>query len=221
MKKGAKILIGCLLAVAIAAGSILATLAYLTDTDEVTNTFTVGKVDIKLDEAKVDEQGKVVVDADRVQENAYHLLPGLTYTKDPMVTLLPDSEESYIRMILTVHNASAVQQIIDNHGLTDFADLIGGWDSTAWLYEGYEADDMANTISFEFRYFEKQGAGDTAVALPALFDTLIVPGTVSGTEMEDLYEGGFKMVVTGHAIQTAGFDSEENAWAAFDAQMGN
>lgn len=221
MKKTKKILLSCLCVAAIITASVLGTLAYLTDTDSVTNTFTVGQVDIKLDETKVDADGKPVDGAERVQSNEYHLLPGMTYTKDPTVTVQPVSEESYIRMILTVHNASAVQTIITNHGLTDFADLIGGWDREAWLYEGFTTDDTANTISFEFRYQETVGADTTAVKLPALFETLNVPGTVTGTELQALYSGGFKMVVTGHAIQAAGFDSEDAAWAAFEAQLGS
>lgn len=221
MKKSVKILVCCLLVALIVAASVLGTLAYLTASDTVTNTFTVGQVDIKLDEAKVDEEGKAVAGADRVQTNAYHLLPGLTYAKDPMVTVQPNSEESYIRMILTVHNASAVQSIITKHNLTDFADLIGGWDQTVWLYEGYTADDEKNTISFEFRHYQKVVTEDDPLPLAPLFTTLIVPGTVTGTEMSSLYAGGFKMVVTGHAIQADGFDSEAAAWAAFDAQHSN
>lgn len=219
MKKTQKFLLCCLCVAAIITASVLGTLAYLTDTDSVTNTFTVGQVDIKLDEAKVDADGEPVDGADRVQSNEYHLLPGMTYTKDPTVTVLPGSEDSYIRMILTVHNASAVQTIIDNHGLTDFADLIAGWEPEVWLYRGFAADDTANTISFEFRYKKTVGADTEAVELPALFETLVVPGTVTGPELADLYSGGFKMVVTGHAIQAAGFDSEDAAWAAFAAQL--
>ena len=55
------------------------TFAYLTSTDEVVNTFTVGNVQIKLDEAKANPDGTLVANADRVKANSYKLLPGHTY----------------------------------------------------------------------------------------------------------------------------------------------
>ena len=55
------------------------TLAYLTDTDEVDNTFTVGNVEITLDEASIGADGDATT-GDRVKKNEYHLLPG---HKDP------------------------------------------------------------------------------------------------------------------------------------------
>lgn len=64
--------------------SIGATVAYLTSQSTVTNTFTVGNVAITMDETKVSEDGAAVANADRVTSNAYKLLPGHTYTKDPI-----------------------------------------------------------------------------------------------------------------------------------------
>ena len=87
MKKN-KILLLCLGAIVLVATSVLGTLAYLTSQDTVVNTFTVGQVDIKLDEAKVDENGEEIQGADRVKTNNYHLVPGMTYTKDPTMTVL-------------------------------------------------------------------------------------------------------------------------------------
>lgn len=199
--------------------SVMGTLAYLTDSDSVTNTFTIGQVEIVLNEADVDENGEVIEGRDRVKENEYHLIPGQTYTKDPTITVQANSEESYIRMIMTIHNASAVQTIIDNHQLGDFSALIEGWNETTWVYEDFTEDKTADTISFEFRYKDTVETDDNAVTLPALFNTLVVPGEASGEEMKALDDGNFKMVITGHAIQKAGFDSADAAWAAFKEQM--
>lgn len=217
MKKAKIFLLG-LLALALTAVAVFGTLAYLTDSDSTRNTFTVGNVDISLDETDVDENGIAIPGADRVKENAYHLLPGVIYTKDPTITVQPNSADSYIRMVLTVYNASVVQDIINDHGLTDFSDLIGGWDPTVWLYHGFTADDTANTISFEFRYKETVGTQETPVTLPALFQTLIVPGTLNNAELETLYAGGFQLVISGHAIQSASLDTADAAWAVFDEQ---
>ncbi|MFR6087431.1 MAG: SipW-dependent-type signal peptide-containing protein [Oscillospiraceae bacterium] len=74
-------------ALLLVAAGVFGTLAYLTGTDTVNNTFTVGNVKITLDEAKVTTDGTPVEGADRVKANEYHLLPGHTYTKDPTVTV--------------------------------------------------------------------------------------------------------------------------------------
>lgn len=219
MKKMGKLLVWCVSIAAVLAISVAGTMAYLTDTDSVVNTFTVGKVDIIVDETDVDNEGKPIDGAERVKNNEYHLLPGMTYTKDPMVTVKADSADTYIRMILTIHNASAVQDILTKYNLGDFFVLIGGWDQETWLYQGFVENTEENTISFEFRYKEKVLKSTSDIQLPALFDTLSVPGNVTGDELRSLLEGGFKMEVFGHAIQAAGFDSEDTAWSSFDDQI--
>ena len=77
MKKAKKVVALLLCAVLLVVGSVAGTLAYLADTDDVVNTFTVGKVDIKLDEKNTD--GKDADgnpnNAERDQANEYKLLP--------------------------------------------------------------------------------------------------------------------------------------------------
>lgn len=84
-----------LCAVALVAGSVLTTVALLTSSAGVSNTFTVGNVSITMDESKVNEKGQMLnangqtvtnrADAVKVTANSYHLLPGETYTKDPTI----------------------------------------------------------------------------------------------------------------------------------------
>lgn len=218
MKNTKKILLICICVIAVLTVSLVGTLAYLVDTDSAVNTFTTGQVHISIDEAKVDADGTPVAGADRVKANEYHILPGMQYTKDPTVTVNGGSEDAYVRMILTVHNASDVQAILTKYNLGDFSILIGGWDKNTWLYEGFTEDTAKNTISFEFRYKEVVAKSATDTKLTALFDTLIVPGEITGEEMKDLYDGGFKMEVFGHAIQAAGFDTADAAWTTFASQ---
>ena len=66
MKKKTKALMLVLCAVLLVTASVLGTMAYLTSTDQVVNTFTVGKVAITLDEAQVDLDGTPVAGAARV-----------------------------------------------------------------------------------------------------------------------------------------------------------
>lgn len=127
-KTKTKALLMSLCAVLLVAASVLGTMAYLTDSKDVKNTFTVGKVAIKLDEAKVDENGTQVVDKDgnpvaRVTENEYKLLPGHTYVKDPTVTVKTPSVDSYVRMKVTFNNAS---QIIAMCTDPEYADEVTG-----------------------------------------------------------------------------------------------
>lgn len=117
-KTKTKALLMSLCAVLLVAASVLGTMAYLTDSKDVKNTFTVGNVAITLDEAKVDDNGNAIdkqgkqvtnlADAERVPGNAYKLLPNHTYTKDPTVTVLAPSVASYVRMKVTFNNADKI-----------------------------------------------------------------------------------------------------------------
>ena len=92
MKK--KLLTACLLvvcAVALVVGSVLTTMALLTSSANVTNTFTIGEVKITMDETKVNPNGTAVEGAARVDANSYHLVPKTTYIKDPTIHI--DSDE--------------------------------------------------------------------------------------------------------------------------------
>lgn len=197
-------------AVLLVAGSVLGTLAYLTDSETAVNTFTVGNVSIDLEETDVDGDGDPL-------KNEYRLVPGEEYVKDPTVTVNAGSETSYVRMVMTVYNWSVAEDALV-FTTPPSETLLGGYDSAVWVPNGVVLDEDEDTAAFEFRYYTTAdgSAGDNE--LPALFETLIVPGTVTGEELEALYGGGFKMVVEGHAIQAAGFQSADDAWAAFDAQ---
>ena len=81
MKK--KIVSMCLCVALLAVAVIGGTLAYFTDKDEATNTFTVGKVDIELDEPNW-------------EGNDQTLMPGTKLAKDPTITVEEDSEDCYL-----------------------------------------------------------------------------------------------------------------------------
>lgn len=216
MKNTKKILLCCLCVAAIIAASVLGTLAYLTDRAAVENTFTVGNVDIDLDETDVNEDGTPIPDAPRVDGNEYHLIPGQTYVKDPTVTVVKGSEESYVRMLLTINCKSELDTIFAPGVKLD--SIFNGWDSTVWNYYGETEDTAANTVTYEFRYHITVDAYEATedVVLPALFDSFTLPGTVTGEQLATLT--GLTITAEGHAIQKATFDTEAAAWAAFDAQ---
>lgn len=229
-------------AVLLVVASVFGTVAYMTSKDQVKNTFTVGKVAINLDEAKVTEDGKPVEGANRVKENSYKLVPGLTYTKDPMVTVLDGSEASYVRMKVTFNNA---RTIIDMCTDPEFAEdgptgveeayplirMVNFVEANAMKWDGIIPDNMvdteemlanakyfsydkeADTLTYYFYYNETVAAPNGDVALPVLFDSITVQNWVTGDQLKEL--DGFQINVEAEAIQAAGFDKAEDAWAAF------
>ena len=200
------------LVVLVAVASVLGTLAYLTSTDTVKNTFTVGKVNITLDEAEVDMNGVAVTPAKRVKKNEYKLMPGHTYTKDPMVTVLAGSEPSYIKMTVTFSKANELDAIFAPTG-ADLTSIFKGYDSANWIAKGNTKDAAANTRTYEFWYKETVGAPTADVALDALFDSITVPGTITNEQLATIE--GMTITVKAYAIQADGFANAEAAWAAY------
>lgn len=218
MKNIKKILLCCLCVVAIVTGTILGTLAYLTDTSTVENTFTVGNVDIEVDEEKVNPDGTPTEEEDdRVQGNEYHMIPGQTYRKDPTMTVKAGSEESYVRMLVTITCYDALQEIYDGNFLPE--NFVEGWDRETWIStEVVSVSDDGKAATYEFRYKETVKPGDKEdLVLDALFDTFTVPATFDGEDLESIQ--GLTITVVGHAIQAATFEDADAAWAAFDIQM--
>ena len=211
MKK--KILVACLcvaLAVLTIAGT---TLAYLTANDQVVNTFTVGNVQIKLDEAQANPDGSLVPNADRVKANSYKLIPGHTYNKDPMVTVLSGSESSYIKMTVTFSKANELDAIFAPDG-ADLTSIFTGYNAANWIAKGNTEDTTANTRTYEFWYKEAVAAPTADVALDALFDSITVPGTITNTQLATIE--GMTITVNAYAIQADGFADADAAWAAFN-----
>lgn len=113
------LLLAC--AVLLVSLSVGATLAYLTSTDEVENTFTVGDVKIKLDEAPVNkETGKAKEDEERTTEGntEVRMVPGRLIDKDPTVTVEKGSEDCYVRVkvIVTVPGWEAAKDDTGTEG---------------------------------------------------------------------------------------------------------
>ena len=214
MKKS-KILITVLCAVLLVTISVLGTLAYLTSQDKVVNTFTVGKVNIELDEAKVKTDG-TIDGTERVKQNTYHLLPGKTYTKDPTLTVKAKSEDSYVRMLLTLNCADEFDAIYAPDK-ADLTTIFNGYDATNWVYETVTRDTAKNTITYEFRYKEIVTKSATDTKLDALFDSITVPSAFDSKDMKSI--ANLKITVIGHAIQATGFANEDAAWAAFNEQV--
>ena len=241
MKTKSKALLLTLCAVLLVAASVLGTMAYLTSTDTVTNTFTVGKVEIKLDEAKVNADGIPVEGAARVTANSYKLMPGTTYTKDPTVTVKAGSEESYVRMKVTFNNATKIIALCTD---PEYADEVTGTENAfplirmvkfveanAAKWDGIIPDNMVetedmladakyfvhdaetDTLTYYFYYKATVSGAEGDVMLPVLFDTIKVPEWVTGEQLAKL--NNFQITVIAEAIQAGSFDNAADAWSHF------
>lgn len=215
MKK-VKVLLLSLCAVLLVAASVLGTLAYLTSQDTVVNTFTVGKVKITLDEADVHPDGTAIPGASRVKSNEYHLVPGQTYLKDPTMTVKKGSEESYVRMMVTINCLSQLDAAFAPSGAA-LTSIFNGYDATEWVYEAEVRDTVANTITYEFRYKDAVNSDAADVVLDPLFDSITVPAAFDAAVMDSIAD--LKITVVGHAIQKTGFADDDAAWTAFAAQV--
>ena len=230
MKTSMKALTLVLCAVLLVCASVMGTLAYLKFTTQtVKNTFTIGKVEIKLDETDVDVYGKKDSDT-RVLANEYKLLPGHTYTKDPMVTVLANSEDSYIRMMVTINwkkdytpagdiagkTAMEVLQTVFPEWTVDgvflLENLINGWNPTMWKYTSY------SNGTYEFRYFETVNTLNGAdKELKPLFTEIKMPGNLTNEQIALL--NNMEIQVVAHAMQADGFADDNAAWAAFSTDV--
>lgn len=187
MKTKSKALILSVCAVLLVAATVLVTMAFLTSTDSVNNTFTVGKVAITLDEAKVDEMGVVDTTAtSRVKANTYKLIPGHTYVKDPTVHVSSDSEESW----LFVKLENGLVNIIDN---TTIEDQMAANDWTA-----------VSGKTGVYAYSSKVSAGQNV----KVFDSFKLTGTADVASYANA-----KITVTAYAIQADGFATSADAAA--------
>lgn len=242
MKTKSKALLLTLCAVLLVAASVLGTMAYLTSSAEVKNTFTVGKVEIKLDEAKVNADGIPVEGADRVTANSYKLMPGTTYTKDPTVTVLNGSEDSYVRMKVTFNNATEIIALCTDpeyagDGPTGVENafplirMVKFVETNAAKWDGIIPDNMvdtedmlampkyfaydktADTLTYIFYYRETVTATTADVVLPVLFDSITVPGWVTGEQLAEL--NNFQITVIAEAIQAGSFADADDAWSHF------
>ena len=193
MKTARKVLIIALCAVLLVSISVMGTMAYLTSQASVTNTFTVGKVGIELDEALVDANGKEITDenAKRVKENKYKLLPGLDYDKDPTIHVADDSENCWLFVkvengIAAIESGSIATQMTTN-----------GWTPIAEGSNIY-ARAAANK------------AGDSV----KVFEHFTIKDDVNNTTLATY--NGKTIVVTAYAIQADGFEGKtaSKIWTA-------
>lgn len=182
-----------LCAVLLVAASVLGTMAYLTSQDSVKNTFSIGKIAITLDEAKVDTDGTPVQGAARVKENSYKLMPGHKYDKDPTVHVEKSSEDAYI--FVKVEN-----------GISAFeADTTIAAQIAA---EGWMVLPSVNNVYYK----DYTKNADNDVDLVVFRNFTIAEGAESVSGWADATNAN--ITINAYAVQKDGFTSAKDAWDA-------
>lgn len=183
MKKKIVVLgLAAILAVSAIAGT---SLAYFTDKDAKTNTFTLGNVDIELNEEEWEEPDAAV--------------PGVEYAKDPIVENTGEND-AWIRVDVTLSDAGAFKAAAEKYQITDLATIFKGHDETKWTLAGTSAyDQTKDTLTFSYYY-------NTVLAVDAstdpLFTSVTIPAVFDNDDMKAIGTD-FTIDVIAHAIQTA------------------
>ena len=192
------------IAIAIAAAALAGTcaiggtLAWLTSTDTVTNTFTVGKVDISISEPNTE-----FTDSSQIM-----LTPGAPSVKDPTITVEAGSVDSYVFAKVT----------------NDFGDDMEiAYNTEKWVL--VPTTGGAEGVSV-YRYLgEIAATGATAKTLEPVFTSVTLKGDaidVNGDSASSdiaAYFDGKDITIDAYAIQADGLTVEEGeeVWmAAYD-----
>lgn len=214
MKTRTKALLLSLCAVLLVTVSVLGTVAYLTSTQTVTNTFTVGKVKITLDEANVDEDyylnGELSTKDEegaemppRDQANDYHLLPGVSYDKDPTVHVTADSDKCYV-YVKVENKISAIEAESFTHNDEVYGNISAQIASNDWLQlEDADSNAVANVY---YKIVEDDDKDQDLV----VFEAFAINADETNTSISSY--AGETVTVTAYAVQFEGFDGAYDAW---------
>lgn len=201
MKTKSKALLMTLCAVLLVAASVLGTMAYLTSTTgEVKNTFSIGKIAITLDEARVNLDGVAVTPAERGNGNAYKLVPGHTYTKDPTVHVTDENSENSWIFVKVENGIAAIEA--DGNKIADQIVTTNGWKQLTNA-------DGAVVANVYYKEYTKNAAQQDLV----VFSNFKIADNIGAGTLKD-YENK-TITITAYAIQKdANLDTAAKAWAA-------
>ena len=202
-------LVVCIMAVSIASASI----AYFTDTESATNTFTSGDVEIALYETN-DEGEKTdvttVTDHKFTYTNKY---PGETFAKKPTIKNVAN-DAAYVAGIITLGSgdgADITNLLADDAAVKAF--LTGGALNAT---TGYETKIVRNTTDKTITIYIIATAEVAKEGEVVLFENVKIPAKWDSAEMAKF--ANLTIDVKAYAVQKVGFDS---AAAAINAAFGN
>ena len=213
MKKKKTVLAAVILLLMFVVGGAI---AYFTDTDTKTNTFTIGSVDITLTEdgwdALADTNNNQIPDA------AEDMMPGESVTKDPLVNNISTKNPAYVFVKVevpctTVESPATPEEIFTytvNAGWTELSTAAVACTSggTATHVYYYGSNGTLTALA------EAADASTPTSTTNPVFSSITLRSTLTGNEG---LSGNKNVVVTGYGIQTEGLQSTTPAdvWSNF------
>ncbi len=172
-------------------------IAYFTDTDTKTNTFTVGNVDITLTEehwSTTDANGNNIPDA------AENISPGVTVAKDPVVTNVSATAPAYVYAKVEIPCSTAVTtpEVIPAKEIFTLNSIGSGWN----LMNDGACDNGVATKVYNYGTASAMTALAAGSATPAVFANVTLNNAITGSEQG--LSGNKNVVVTGYGVQTTG-----------------
>lgn len=203
-------------------------LAWFSDADEVTNKFMVASsgdpsdpddifsVDVK-ENIDTDGDGKtdttIAEGDDKNGEEYEDILPGDSLVKEPFV-VNTGAYDQYIRLKVTVTDATAWQEILAQYGISDLATIFAGYDDAKWIrVDTPEFNSTADTLTYTY-YLQSiltPGSSET------LFTHVVIPGELTQADLAKV-DGSFDLTVKAEAVQTENVG--DNALEAFTTVYG-
>ena len=197
MKARSKALLLALCAVLLVAVSVLGTMAYLTSkTQVITNTFTVGDINIELTETKPEsKQAKII--------------PGVDIEKDPKVTVKKDSEACWLFVEVKEEGTFVANKV--TYSIAD------GWtkgNGTNIPTDVYYRSVDAVTADTDFYVLKGNETYKNGV--------VIVSDELTKDEVDTITDGNQpKLTFTAYAVQQEGIDTAAAAWAKVNTTSGS
>lgn len=190
-----------LLAIVAVGGAI----AYFTDTDTKTNTFTIGNVDITLSEehwSTTDSNNNNIPDA------AENIAPGVSVAKDPVITNVSATAPAYVYAKVEIPcttDATPVEIFTLNS-------IGSGW---TLMNDGACNNGVATKV-YNYGTASAMTALAAGSATPAVFSSVSLNSSITGSETG--LSGNKNVVVTGYGIQTNGLGNDVTpgtVWSMF------
>lgn len=173
--RGKKIAAILLAVVLLVGGAIGGTLAWLTaESEAVTNTFTVGNIEIDLKEHELKADGTLDTNNAVTENNNYKIVPGGTQPKDPFVTVESGSEKCYVYVCIT-NDLVIGTDVVGTYNINEFSWTEVKAEGNKTLYRFNEIVDAA-TADETRQVFSKvtyDGAKITADNIQSLKDKTI------------------------------------------------
>ena len=215
MKKNRTIIAAVVLLLVLAVGGAV---AYFTDSEQKTNTFTIGNVDITLTEdgwdALADTNNNDIPDA------AEDMMPGESVTKDPLINNVSTKNPAYVFIKVVVPCTTIVAPATTSEEIFTYT-VNAGWTELSSAAVACTSGRNATHVYYygsngALTQLDKAANSSTPTSTTnPLFSTISLRSTLKGNEgLTDQKQ----VVITGYGIQTTGLSSTTPAdvWANFD-----